>query len=107
MAKYYGAVGYAVAVETAPGVWTDQIIERPYKGEVIRRVSRWQNSGQVNDNLDVSNEISILADPYAYQNFSRIKYVQYMNALWKVTSIEVQRPRLILSIGGVWNGQQD
>lgn len=104
MAKYYGLVGYAVTEETSPGVWTNQIVERPYKGEVIRRRSMWQNANQVNDDLNISNEISILADPYAYQNFSRIKYVQYMGTMWKVTAVEVQRPRLILTIGGVWNG---
>lgn len=105
MAKYYGMIGYAESKETSPGVWTNVITERPYKGEVIRRASHWQNNGQVNDDLNVRNEISILADPYAYQNFSKIKYVQYMGALWKVTNIDVQRPRLVLSIGGVWNGQ--
>lgn len=107
MAKYYGRVGYAITKETPAnsGVWVDEIVERHYYGDTILRKSRWESRGEVNDNLNVTNEISILADPFAYQNFSSIKYAELMGDLWRVTSVEIQRPRLILTIGGVYNGE--
>lgn len=104
MAKFYGVIGYAETVETEPGLWEEQIIERLYYGDLIRNNRRLQNSGGINDDVNFSNEISIIADPYAIQNFSTMRYVEFNGAKWKVSSIEVQYPRLILEIGGVYNG---
>ena len=106
MAKFYGKIGYSTTEETAPGVWEENVTERSYYGDLIRNTRRYQSTDQVNDDLNISNEISILADPYAYENFHSMKYVEFMGAKWKVTSIEVQYPRLILSVGGVYNGEQ-
>ena len=103
MARYYGNVGYAKSVETAPGVWEDSITVRPYYGDVIRNTRRWDNGEGLNDNLNINNQISIIADAYAYQNFHAIKYVEWMGIKWKVSSIDVERPRLILSVGGVYH----
>lgn len=103
MAKFYGAIGFAETVETTPGVWEHQIVERNHRGELTRNNRRLQTTSQVNDNLNISNQISILADPYADQNFHSIIYAKFMGAKWKVTDIEVQPPRLILTLGGVYN----
>ncbi len=105
MAKFYGAIGYAVTEETAPGVWEERITERMYYGELVRNTRKLQSADQLNDNINVANEISILADPFAYENFHSMKYVGFSGAKWKVTSIEVQYPRLILTVGGVYNGE--
>ncbi len=105
MAKFYGAIGYAVTEETAPGVWEERITERMYYGELVRNTRKLQTADQLNDNINVANEISILADPFAYENFHSMKYVGFSGAKWKVTSIEVQYPRLILTVGGVYNGE--
>lgn len=106
MAKWYGVVGYAETKQTQPGVWKDDITERKYSGDVVRNSSRWSSSSDsTNDDLDINNQISILADPFAYQNFHNIKYIEFMGAKWKVTSVDAsQYPRLILTIGGVYNG---
>ena len=106
MAYYFGKIGYAEQVETAPGVWEEQITERQYYGDVVRNIRKLESSGDINDNINVSMEISIVADPYAIQNFHAMRYVEFMGSLWKITSVEVNYPRLILSIGGVYNGQQ-
>ena len=106
MAKFYGKIGYSVTVETSPGVWTEQIVERNYKGDVKRLMPRWDNAEKVNDDFNVSNEISILSDPYAERHFHQIRYVAWAGALWKVKNVTVERPRLRLTIGGVYNGQQ-
>ena len=106
MAKFYGVIGYAEQVETAPGVWEDRITERSYAGDLVRNTNRWSaSSDSTNDNLNINNQISIISDPYANQNFHQMKYVEFMGAKWKITSIDVQYPRLILTIGGVYNGQ--
>lgn len=104
MNKFYGKIGYAVTEETSPGVWQDQITERIYYGDVIRNTRRLQSSENLNDNINVSNEISIVADPFAYQNFHLMRYVEFMGCNWKINNVEVKYPRLILSIGGVYNG---
>lgn len=104
MAKFYGAIGYAESVETKPGVWKDQITERMYYGELVRNTRSLQSSDQLNDNINVANEISIVADPFANQNFHLMKYVEFMGAKWKISKVEVRYPRLILTVGGVYNG---
>lgn len=104
MAKFYGKIGYAETVETTPGVWQEQITERDYFGDLNRNTRTAQSSNQLNDNINISNEISILADPFANQNFHLMRYVEYMGTKWKITNVEVQYPRLILTVGGVYNG---
>lgn len=104
MARFCGNIGYAIQTETSPGVWEDNIVVHTYRGDVNRNVRRRESSGNLNDNINISNEISIIADEFAYENFHSIVYVEFMNAKWKVTDIEVQRPRLTLTIGGVYNG---
>lgn len=105
MARYYGIIGFAEGqAETVPGVWDEVIVERPYYGDVVRITRRLQGGEHLNDNITVSNEISIVSDPYALQNFHAIRYVAWMGTKWKVTSVEVQYPRLILSIGDEYHG---
>lgn len=107
MARFYGKVGFAIASEIRPGVWEDKAVERPYYGDVIRNIRRHE-SGQdkVLDDINISNEFSIVADAFANENFHNIKYIEYMGTKWKVSTVTVQRPRLILSAGGVYNGPQ-
>ena len=105
MAKFYGKIGFFKEVETEPGIWESTISERAYYGDVLRSISRNQSTDQVNDDINVSNEISIIADPYANMNFQSMKYVEVMGAKWKITDVNVQHPRLILTIGGVYNGK--
>lgn len=107
MAKFYGNIGYIATVEVEPGLWEEQIIERPYYGDLTRNTSRFQSSGGVNDNITVSNNISIIADPYANENFRQMRFVEFMGAKWKITNAEVQHPRILLTIGGVYNEQSN
>lgn len=104
MNKFYGKIGYAISEETVPGVWVERIVERSYYGDVIRNIRRLQSSENLNDDINISNEISIVADAFANQNFHSMRYVEYMGTKWKVSSVEVKYPRLILNMGGVYNG---
>lgn len=101
--KWYGSIGFAELKETTPGVWTPEITERNYRGDLVRNTRRLQSTDQVNDDININNQISIVADPYANMNFHTIKYATFMGTKWKVSDIEVQYPRLILSLGGVYN----
>lgn len=103
MAKFYGAIGYIETMETVLGVYEEQIKERMYYGELIKNSRRLQSSEYLNDNININNEISIIADAYAYENFHSMKYVVFMGTKWKISSVEVQYPRLILSVGDVYN----
>lgn len=104
MAKYYGKIGYCKQVETTPGVWEEKITVRQYYGDLIKNTRRLQSTDQVNDDINISNEISILADPYANENFHSMRYAELMGTKWKITNVEVRYPRLILTLGGLYNG---
>ena len=103
MTKYYGAIGFASSVESSPDVWPEELTERNYYGDVIRNIRRLDGTEFINDNVVVNNSISIVADAYANENFFAIRYASWMGSNWKVTSVEVQPPRLILTLGGVYN----
>lgn len=102
MARFYGKIGYAIVRETSPGVWMDDIVEKAYYGTCNRIITRSDPAEKVNDDLSLNNEISIIADPFAYEHYSRIRYVEFMGVKWKVSAVQVQRPRLILNIGKVY-----
>jgi hypothetical protein len=106
MAKFSGRVGYGDTVEEPPGsgVWVDHIVEYSYFGDIIRDTRRLDQGDHLNKDLSVSNSISIVADEYANEHFFAIRYVEWAGTLWTVPTVEVQRPRLILRLGGVYNG---
>lgn len=103
MAKFCGVIGFAETKETKPGVWTEQITEHAYFGDMNRNTRRLQSSGNLNDNIVIANELSIVADPYANENFHAMRYVEFMGTKWKISSVEVQYPRLILTLGDGYN----
>ena len=106
MAKYFGKIGYIITEEVSPGIWKPKTTEREYSGDIIKNTSRWsESSDSTNDNLTLNSQISIVADPFAYQNFCSMKYIHYLGVKWKITSVDPQRPRLVLTIGGVYNGK--
>lgn len=105
MAKFYGNIGFGSTVETRKGVWEPSITELSYSGDILSNNWRRQSTEHINDDITISNEISIIADPYANENFSSMKYVVYMGIKWKITNVSVQFPRLILTLGGVYNEQ--
>lgn len=107
MGRFYGVVGYGETAETAPGVWKEVYTERNYYGDVQNYTRRLESSAVINDGISVTNVISIIADPYAYEHFASIRYVKWMGVAWKVSSVEVNRPRLILTLGGIDNGPEN
>jgi len=107
MAKFHGVIGYVSTEETVPdsGIYSEVFKEYNYYGDVIRNSRRWENSQGLNDNLLINNQFSIVGNDFAFKNFSFIRYIKWMGVLWKITNVEIQRPRLILTIGGVFNAK--
>ena len=106
MAKFYGAIGYARSEETVPGVWEDAIVEKKYRGDIVLDQRRWRTEEKVNDDLNLDNSISILADTYAYENIGIMKYIVWKGVAWKIQSFSINRPRIVIQIGGVYNGEK-
>lgn len=104
--KWYGIIGFAEKQETKPGVYKDVITERSYYGDVVKDYKKDQSADKLNDNLTISNNLSIVCDPYAMQNFHKIRYIEFMGTKWKVSSVENQYPRLIIQMGSVFNGDR-
>lgn len=104
MSRFSGLVGYATQEETTPGVWTDVEKSRTMKGDILRQSSSNQQGEGINDNVSLNHRISLVGDAYAFANYFNIKWVKMDTKKWKVTSIEVDRPRIILTLGGLWNG---
>ena len=107
MAKWFGTIGFADTVEIRPGVWEEQITEAKYYGDVIKNSRILQTGDQVNDSINIANQFSIVADPFAKNHFHKMRYIEYLGVKWKISTVEDQRPRLILTIGGLWNGEQN
>lgn len=105
MAKFYGAVGYVETVETGLDIFTNVPVERMYRGDIEENGRRLENGEGVNDDVTITNRVSIVADAYAYQHMHALRYVKWMGVAWKAVSVNAKRPRLIITLGGVYNGE--
>ena len=105
MSKYFGEIGFGVTEETRPGVHEPGIVPKEYYGDIVRNSRRLEGGSKVNDDLNINMTLSIVADPFAFNNFHQLKYAEYMGAKWKATSVEPQFPRLVITLGGVYNGE--
>jgi hypothetical protein len=103
MAKFHGVIGYYVTEETSPGVWIPAITEKSCNGDILRNSQKFQSSEQLNDDIILNNRFSIVANPYTESNIANIRYIRYKGTKWKVSNVDIQYPRLILSVQGVWN----
>lgn len=103
MGKFYGPIGFALQKETTPGVWTEQITERSCSGDFVKNIVKWRDSENLNSNIVIDDLLSIVSDPFSEKNFHTMRYVKWMGVKWEILSVNVKRPRLILTIGGVYN----
>lgn len=106
MARYYGRVGFAFTEETAPGVWAPKYVERFYKGDIVRSNRRFDYNQTVNAGLVLNNQISIVGDPYAYEHFYALRYIEFQGKFWTITAAEIEHPRITINMGGIYNGKQ-
>ena len=108
MAKFFGSIGYVLTVETEPGIFEEQEVVHQYYGDMYKLTKRYESSNEkLNDNIRISNELSIVADPFAVENFIYMRYVEFMGQKWKIESVDAsQYPRLVLTVGGLYNGTE-
>ena len=106
MAKFFGTIGFSETIETTPGVWEPKVTKRKYFGDIIDQSRRRDMPTNINDDLTVNVQISIVADPYAMNHYFSISFIEFSGSLWKVVNVTPQYPRLILTLGGVYNGEQ-
>lgn len=106
MEKFYGSIGYVKTVETAPGVWKEEVTEHNHYGDIIRNTRRFQSAEKLTDDVVITNEISIVVDPYAIDNLQHIRYVEFMGTKWEISNVNIKYPRLLLTLGGVYNGRK-
>ena len=104
MSKFYGTVGFVKTEETTPGVWTQNVTRREYVGDLQRFIQRYDTGNKVNSDVSLNNQVSIVSDPYAIENFQYIKFIEFLGTAWKVTSIDINYPRMLLSLGEVYKG---
>lgn len=104
MARYYGDIGFVFMQEGTPGVHREVSMPRKYRGELLQNSRKLATTDQVNDDIVISNRVSIVADPYARENYYAIRYAEFMGTKWKVTNISIEFPRIVLTLGGVYNG---
>lgn len=102
MSKYYGILGFATQQETEPGIWTDVIERRPYKGDVLRGGRRFEPSENINDDFTITNQFSIISDVFLYAHIPALRYLEYLGVKFKVVSVEIDRPRITIGVGGVY-----
>ena len=106
MSKWHGKIGYIEYIEVEPGVYSDKITEKFYYGDVTVDRFKRQTSNEVNENINIANVFSIVADPFVFMNCSLMAYIEYMGVKWKITDIEIQSPRIFVTVGGIWNENQ-
>lgn len=103
MAKFYGMIGFGITEEKAPGVWQTSVTPKPYYGDVIENVRKWETTENVNDDFNITNKISIVADAFAYQNIGAMKYVEYLGQKWKIRQATISQPRIVLALGDLYH----
>ena len=104
MTKCSGFIGYALAVETQPGVWTENVTEKKYYGDVVRDNRRIVDQGEINGSINISNNISVLSNTFMLENLSYMRYIIFSNSKWKIGSVDIKPPRIEVTLGGVYNG---
>lgn len=107
MPKFYGKIGFLTTAETEPGIWTESLVERSYYGDLTRLSKSTQNESRLNDDIRIANSFSIVADPFAYENFANMKYIEYMGVKWKIESVDATSPpRLIIQASNKYNAPE-
>ena len=105
--KYYGKVGFLATEETRPGIWEEVVTERNYYGDVLQNIRRWETGTSINDDIKIQNRISIVADPFAHSNLGNMKYITFGGTKWKISSMEISYPRIVITTGELYNEQTE
>ena len=100
--KWFGKIAFADQKDAGTGVWKSVITERDYYGDVLRNSKRDENSTVIISNITLSNQLSVVADPFILDSFTKIVYVEIFGKKWKVSSVDVNYPRLTINFGELY-----
>lgn len=103
MSKCSGFIGYALTEETQPGVWSETITEKKYYGDVVRDNRKIVDQGEINGSVNINNNISIISNSFMMNNMAFMRYITFMNSKWKINSVDIKPPRIIITLGGLYN----
>jgi hypothetical protein len=103
MPKCSGVIGYALAGETQPGVWTEGITEKKYYGDIVRDNRKVVDQGEINGSINISNNISVVSNKFMLDNMAFMRYISFANSKWKINSVDIKPPRIIITLGGLYN----
>ena len=103
MSKWSGVIGFKDEFERSSSIWVEDIIEKEYYGDIIKNYKFSESVSEINDSININNQFSVISDPYALENFHKMIYITYMGTKWKIRNVEIQYPRVILGVGGVYN----
>lgn len=107
MAKFYGNVGFAESKEDSKGNWVETITERKLYGDIKRNSYRYTQADKVIPDIVLVNTVELMADSYAVEHFSAIRYVEYKGTKWRAQSVLYDRPRITITLGEVWHGSKN
>lgn len=105
--KFSGKAGFRIDdVEIEPGVYKPQVVVKAIKGSVVSNSYQHQNSDKSTiDNVRITNQLSIVANQFLNKHITNLMYVEFQGVKWKVESFDIQPPRVVVSLGGVYNEQ--
>lgn len=103
MTRFFGEVGYVTTTRSG-GVSEYIATERQYYGNELRSLRYFRQGESILGEVSQQTRISVLADGYMLENYYDIRYLMKAGVAWTVSSVEVERPRLILTLGDRYNG---
>ena len=104
--KFYGNIGFAVTEDDGDGVWKETITDKKYAGDILRFARNKESGEHINDGLRINTQISLLLDPWFQDHISQLRYAEYMNTKWIIDSVDIQYPRVNLTLGGIYHGDE-
>ena len=102
--KWYGEIGFEMQKETTPGVYDSEFVKRNYYGDTKTLSTRWNTTENLHDDIRLVTKISVMADPFLFEQFPFMKYITFSGHKWTITDIVPNRPRIELTLGGLYNG---
>ncbi len=104
MTRFRGSIGInRGSVETSPGIFEPSIEELEVTGEMRNPSARWP-AHQQGGSVSARHALSIVTPEDSIVDYTEVVYVIWQSQKWSVVSIQYKRPRIELTLGGLYNG---
>lgn len=91
--------------EVRPGVWKMQPEEVTHRAKLLTYNKDYDSGEEVNDDLKLRNRYEIVMKDKKL-DYQDMRYVIVKGTKWKVSALEFLEVRIIITLGGVYNGGQ-